>query len=143
MFLSGDDFFNILSILKPNLLNQSFGKAFTSQLTGGPISEWMRIRFIITAYITTIKSALCKTMPFESSNQRYQAITDPITQFLCKDNDAFNDVSRPGSRNKNRCYTILCLCVFYRFFLDGFQFLSRTAYAEHTHFHIFVVYMRT
>lgn len=44
----------------------------------------------------TIRSAFYKTIPFESSNQRYQTITDAITQFLCKDNVAFNAVSRPG-----------------------------------------------
>ena len=47
----------------------------------------------------TIKSAFHKTTPFESSNKRYQAITDAITQFLCKDNVPFNAVSRPGFQN--------------------------------------------
>ena len=47
----------------------------------------------------TIKSTFHKTTPFESSNQRYQDITDAITQFLCKDNVAFNAVSRPGFQN--------------------------------------------
>jgi hypothetical protein len=50
--------------------------------------------FHCTAYITTIRSALYKTTPFESSIQQYQAITDAITQFLRKENVAFNDVNR-------------------------------------------------
>ena len=43
----------------------------------------------------TIKSAFRKATPLEPSNERYQAITDAITHFICKD-VAFNAVSRPG-----------------------------------------------
>ena len=43
----------------------------------------------------TIKSAFRKATPLEPSNERYQAITDAITRFICKD-VAFNAVSRPG-----------------------------------------------
>ena len=44
----------------------------------------------------TIHSAFYRTAPFQPSNPRQQAITDAITHFLCKDNVAFNAVSRPG-----------------------------------------------
>ena len=67
----------------------------------------------------TIKSAFYKTTPFESSNQRYQAITDAITQFLCK----VIYVCVLFIDKKNRFFS------FFRFFLDGFRFrfFSRTA----------------
>ena len=38
----------------------------------------------------TIKSAFQKAIPLEGNNPRYQAITDSITEFLCKDNVPFN-----------------------------------------------------